>query len=49
MPLLLFPSLGVAVNTSKCKHLSPPYDDDDLLPLDYTKATIPTFYNKSLL
>jgi hypothetical protein len=45
-PLLLSPSPGAAVNTSKCRHLSPPCDDDLLLPLDYTKATIPTFYNK---
>ncbi|KAH8968613.1 hypothetical protein BDL97_03G136100 [Sphagnum fallax] len=45
-PLLLSPSPGAAVNTSKCRHLCPPCDDDLLLPLDYTKATIPTFYNK---
>jgi hypothetical protein len=45
-PMFLSPSPGADVNTSKCMHLSLPYDDDDLLPLDYTKATIPTFYNK---
>ncbi len=45
-PLLLSPTPGAAVNTSKCRHLSHPCDDDLLLPLDYTKATIPTFYNK---